>query len=416
MLPRLTLTLKQKIFTLLFIAFACSQAFAQDFYGFVRKADSTSSTIYQATVEVTENYKPFKTIKTYFDGAFKFTPAKDQLYTLKISYSGYKDTVYTITTDKKGIPSAQNVTVKLKKDGMRLMGIIKSADQDFPIKDATIILKNVVTRQENRLTTDIDGRYNFKMEYETNYRVSIDKRSEGVFNKYKDTTFYISTIGFNQPLDYKLDIVLDAMLYPTTTAREGYDANKPIASNVKPVIDVTKSSIAEKQPFVAEDKKLKSVQDVNAKLQAELEEAKKEIDDLKKKEAEQKKATAGGITVSKKQRVKEDPNLEVVVIRDEPVANRKMGDSVLANIAKQKEDAEQRRKLLEAEIANQKTEEANRRAKELAAKQTTKKNLETENGKLKKEDINIDPHSQFRTINGIPHKYKDGQWVPLTKL
>ena len=37
-------------------------------------------------------------------------------------------------------------------------------------------------------------------------------------------------------------------------------------------------------------------------------------------------------------------------------------------------------------------------------------------GKLKKEEINIDPYSQLRTINGIPHKYKDGRWVPLTRL
>lgn len=36
--------------------------------------------------------------------------------------------------------------------------------------------------------------------------------------------------------------------------------------------------------------------------------------------------------------------------------------------------------------------------------------------KLKKEDINTDFRENFRTIDGIPHKFKDGTWVPLTKL
>ncbi len=359
--------MKHKILALLFILFACVKVFAQDFYGFVKKADSTSSPVYQANVEITENYKPFKTLKTYFDGAFKFTPGKDQLYTIKISYNGYKDTAYTITTDKKGTLSAQNVTVKLKKDGMRLLGVIKSADESFPIKDATIILKNVMTRQEDRLTTDIDGKYNFKLEYETNYKVSIDKRSVGVFNKYKDTTFYVSTIGFNQPLDYKLDIILDAMLYPSTTIREGYDATKPVSANVKPVIEVANNSAMEKQPFVAEDKKLKSAQDANAKLLAELEKAKKEIEELKHKETEHKKFVAGGISAAKKPKAKENPNLEVVVIRDEPVVNKNQVDTSLAKITKQKEEAEKKAQQIEAEIARQKAEEQ-KRLKEAAIK------------------------------------------------
>lgn len=49
-------------------------------------------------------------------------------------------------------------------------------------------------------------------------------------------------------------------------------------------------------------------------------------------------------------------------------------------------------------------------------RRTTQDDFENILGKLKKEDINVDPYSQFRTINGIPHKYKDGVWVPLTKI
>ena len=52
----------------------------------------------------------------------------------------------------------------------------------------------------------------------------------------------------------------------------------------------------------------------------------------------------------------------------------------------------------------------------MVRQRTTQEDFENVLGKLKKEDINVDPYSQIRTINGIPHKYKDGQWVPLTKL
>ena len=229
----------QKILALLFILFICTKIFAQNFYGFVKRADSTSTSIYQADVVITEEGIPFKTLKTYFDGAFKFSMNKGKSYLIKISYNGYKDTTYTITTNKKGTTSAQNVTIRLSKHGMRLMGAIKNQDEIFPIKDATIVLKNVMTRKEDRQTTSIDGRFNFKLEYETNYRISIDKFSPGIFNKYKDTAFYISTIGFNQPLDYKLDIVLDELLYPAIAARVGYNFSRQATNKVKPIIEIT---------------------------------------------------------------------------------------------------------------------------------------------------------------------------------
>jgi len=41
---------KQKILALLFILFACAKIFAQDFYGFVKKADINSYPIKQSIV------------------------------------------------------------------------------------------------------------------------------------------------------------------------------------------------------------------------------------------------------------------------------------------------------------------------------------------------------------------------------
>ena len=346
----------------------CLQISAQDFYGHVKKADSTGTPIYQASVEISEGGKVAKTIKSYFDGGYKFTPAKEQTYSLRISYEGYKDTTLTFTTDKKGVPSAQNITVRLQKDGMRLLGVIKSRDENFPIKEATIILKNVMTRKEERITTDIDGRYNFKLEYETNYRVTIDKRSTGIFNKYKDTTFYISTVGFNLPLDYKLDIVLDRMLYAATTAREGYDATKAVNGNVKPVLAVKEP---ERQPFAEADQKLKKEQEANARLQAELEKTKKELEELKKKETEKK--PAGGLvatTGDNKKAKDKEPEPEVVVIKDEPVNNdvaAAKAKFTADSIARVKADLAAREQAKQDSIARVKAEQE-KAARELATR------------------------------------------------
>ena len=167
---------RKLLFSLLMLLF-CTVIFGQDFTGFVKKDDAKSTPVYQAKVEVLQGSKTVSTIKTYFDGSFKFTTVKNQSYTVKISCPGYVDTVINITADKKGAPTPATATVKLKKDGLRLVGKVKSADEDFPIKDVTVILKNVMTRQEDRQTTGIDGYYNFKLEYETNYYVSIDNRS-----------------------------------------------------------------------------------------------------------------------------------------------------------------------------------------------------------------------------------------------
>jgi hypothetical protein len=327
----------------------------------VKKADSLGTPIYQASVEVMESGKPFKSIKTYFDGTFKFTPNKEQSYIVKISYDGYKDTTYMFTTNGKGVPSAQNVNVRLKKDGMRLMGVIKGSDENFPIKEATIILRNVMTRKEERQTTGIDGRFNFKLDYETNYKVSIDKRSVGILNRYKDTSFYVATIGFNLPLDYKIDIILDPLFAAVTTPREGYDPTKANNANIKPVIEVkpstgnnTTTTAEEKQPFVIEDRKLKTAQDANNKLTQELEKAKKEIEEFKKKEAEQKKLGNGALSKGKS---RGGPDPEVVVITDEPVNKKATDDTALLAIIRQKEAAEKRALEIEAQIAKQKAEE-----------------------------------------------------------
>jgi outer membrane protein OmpA-like peptidoglycan-associated protein len=314
---------KQKFYVLLVLWFSTGQLFAQDFTGTVKKNDSLSAPIYQANVDILEGGKPFKMLKTYFNGTYKFTPAKSQTYKIHITYTGYTDTTFEVSTDKNGALNANNVLVKLKKDGMRLMGVVKSAEEDFPIQGAVVVLKNIITRLESRQTTGIDGAYNFKLDYETNYKFSIDKRSTGIINKYKDTTFYFSTVGFNIPLDYKLNVALDPVLCAQTDVREGYDPTTAKNPKTNPVVTTALTKEKElvpfaetKQPFIAAEK-LKIADDKIAQLQAELEKALKEIEALRKRELEAKKTPDLSInTTPASKKRKEDKNLEVGVIKD----------------------------------------------------------------------------------------------------
>jgi hypothetical protein len=230
-----------------------------------------------------EGDNAFKTLKTYFDGSFKFTPNKNQQYTISITYPGFTDTTYRINTDKNGKPDTNNITVYLRKDGMRLLGTIKNKEDNFPIDQVTIILKNVMTRQETRITTGIEGYYNFRLQYETNYRVSIDKNSPGIYKQFRDSTFYVSTVGFNMPLDYKLDIALEP-LPDRVIAPRPYNAKGP--SNTPTTAEKPKNN----KP-AAKDEKLKSYQDKISQLQAELEKTKKQLQE-KPKDGTTKSTTA----------------------------------------------------------------------------------------------------------------------------
>lgn len=49
----------------------------------------------------------------------------------------------------------------------------------------------------------------------------------------------------------------------------------------------------------------------------------------------------------------------------------------------------------------------------------TKSSLEDINeivSKIKKVDKYVKPNFKFKNMGGIPHKFKNGSWVPLTKI
>lgn len=238
---------------LLLLLTALPAAAQTELVGKVTDSDSSRTPFFQAVITVSQNDKVKETLKTYFDGTFRIKVRPSQTYQLKVSYPGYVDSVLTLITDKKTNVKQGSLVFALHKDGLRLMGYVLSREGDDPIEGAGLLLKNVMTRKETRFLTDKAGYYNMQLEYETNYSLKIDKRSPGIINKYQDTSFYLSTIGFNQPLDFRYDIKLGKAT-TQITARDGYDPTaQPQNKNLKPVLEVYgyKDSVKKQQQQLA---------------------------------------------------------------------------------------------------------------------------------------------------------------------
>ena len=229
----------KKVYHLFFVLLLCSQGSkAQDLIGKITEQDSAHTPLYMAVVEQMQNGKTIATYKTYFDGTYHIKVSPGQTYQLRASFPGRADTTVSISVDKHAALYIGTIFISLRKDGMRLTGYILDQAQDKPIRDACIILRNVMTRKEERYTTGTDGSYNLKMDYETNYTLKIDKMSPGIINKYQDTSFNISTIGFNKPLDFRLDIRFGPAT-STTVPRTEYDLHTKVDNrNLKPALAV----------------------------------------------------------------------------------------------------------------------------------------------------------------------------------
>ena len=222
---------------------------AQDLVGKISDNDTLRTPLFLAEITQLQGEQVVATCKTYFDGTFRIKVKPSQSYKVKVSYPGRTDTTVSIVVDKRGTLTSGSLFISLRKDGLRLMGFILDKEQDIPLKEVSITLKNVMTRREEKYFTDINGYYNLKMDYETNYTLKIDKLSPGIMNKYQDTSFNISTIGFNKPVDFKLDIKLG----PTNgyiAPRPDYDPRaKARNRNLKPILQVlgTRDSVKRRE-------------------------------------------------------------------------------------------------------------------------------------------------------------------------
>lgn len=231
---------------------------AQTYMAKVFKSDGDRQPLFHADYKVVNSELVVAKGKTYFDGGLKFNLTSSGTYYLTVSYPGFKDTVISISSKKIKKGEFYNDTIFLQKNGMRLMGKLIDKEQDLPIKDAVIVLKNVMTREEVFQTTGLDGYYNFKLDFETNYQVRVDKFSEGIINRFQDTSFYVSTIGFTLPLDFKLDIKLPKARGYTNPRNVSYTFD---SSKLKPVLAVKKSVDTPKEnvPIIASSTEQKIV-------------------------------------------------------------------------------------------------------------------------------------------------------------
>ncbi len=333
-------------------------ATAQDLVGKITDADSAATVLYQAEVTQSQGDKVIGVYKTYFDGTFHIKVKANQTYQIKASYPGRRDSTVTISVDKNGTLYKGTLFISLHKDGLRLMGYVIDRDQDIPIKDAGILIRNVMTRKEDKYITDVNGYYNLKMDFETNYTFRIDKRSPGIVNRYQDTSFNISTIGFNQPLDFKLDIKLGPAA-GVTTARPGYDPYaKPDNKNLKPVVEVygmkDSTKIREQAAALAElEHKLTGKDSVIASLD-------KRINDIN----QAKKDQATALNAANEQKKKDQ----------DAAAKQKAEQDLKTKMEEQKKKDEEAAAILRGE------QEKNHREEELKAKQ------QAENERKEKEE------------------------------
>jgi outer membrane protein OmpA-like peptidoglycan-associated protein len=222
------------------------------FKGMVCEDSTTKTPLFQAEIFILANGAEVLKLTSGFDGVFAIKTAKNIFYSVKVAYPGCKDVSVEFQTDKKGNPTPASAIFVMKKDGLRLVGKVRDAKTQMPIAQADVILKDIQTREETRFTTGKDGAYNLKLRYETNYRVSIDKRSPGIVNRYEDTVFFVSTLGFNQPLDYALDIVLRPAQQLTNRTEYSPPPNKPAS---KPVVEV--------QPTLKPDASVNKMKEIN---------------------------------------------------------------------------------------------------------------------------------------------------------
>ena len=358
-----------------FILLLCSyEAKAQDLIGKITDQDSTHSPLFMAEIAQMQDGKTLATYKTYFDGTFRVKVKPNQSYDLKVSFPGRSDTTVSISVDKHGTLYTGTLFISLHKDGLRLTGFIIDQIQDIPIKDACIVLRNVMTRKEDRFTTDVNGSYNLKMDYETNYTLRIDKMSPGILNKYEDTSFNISTIGFNKPLDFRLDIKLG----PTNgyvAPRPEYDPHaKPVNRNLKPSLVVlgSKDSVQKRvQDSIVMSlnlqltKKDSAIASIDKQIHAAINKANNEpkvalrdIDPEEKKKLED--ARMAQEVEARKRELAEEQKKKDIEKAEADLKTKQLAEKELqAKLDKELQDAETRKKQQQAQAAANQLKEIN---------------------------------------------------------
>ncbi len=339
----------KKVLSLLWCVWWIQLSLAQGIFKGKVSEDSTGKIpVFQAEVSVLANAAEVLKITSDFDGSFAIKTAKNTFYSIKVSYPGCKDVSVEFQTDKKGKPQISNALFVMKRDGLRLVGKVRSMKTGMPIERADVVLKDIQTREETHFLTEKDGAYNLKLRYETNYRVSIDKRSPGIVNRYEDTVFFVSTLGFNQPLDYNLDILLRPAEKLTNRTEYVQPENKPAS---KAVVEVKATLNPDGSPIKTVDaslekleiKKEKSTVKPNKKESVEEVPTQDTVKQKKQKEVKEKKEKVRREKkgkVEKAQKSKEaivaDKNVKAAAKEKEPQVEKKSKEAKAEKLAARK--------------------------------------------------------------------------------
>ncbi|HRN93410.1 MAG TPA: OmpA family protein [Chitinophagales bacterium] len=353
-----------KNFFLVLCSFWITQiAFAQNIFKGIVCEDSISKTaIFQAEIFVLANGTQVLKLSSDFDGSFAIKTVKNTFYSIKVSYPGTKDVSYEFQTDKKGKPSVSSALFVMKRDGLRLVGKVLSEKTNLPIGDAVLVLKDIQTREETRFTTKSDGAYNLKLHYETNYRVSIDKRSPGIVNRYEDTVFFVSTIGFNQPLDYALNIALRPVQQLTNRTEyipiEDKPATKPVVEvqpNLNPDGTPLKGRDEEEKKTVEHKKNEKKEQKSKVKKEEKVSDSKNEIKPKKVKNVKTEKANKSPKEKAQKPAKSEAKSKKQKIAKPKKETGSKKEKEMVVDVPKQAVDTMQKvqKKVVTEEIKSE---------------------------------------------------------------
>ena len=100
-----------------------------------------------------------------------------------------------------------------------LSGVVTDSASHKPIANAKVILINLKTKAKQEVTVDASGKYQYKLDKETDYEVYAEKR--GYF---ASKSYIKSTKGF----EYSADLIQDLVLAPPTVVLRGvfYDIDK----------------------------------------------------------------------------------------------------------------------------------------------------------------------------------------------
>lgn len=398
---------KYLFFIVLCMAFSFD-AISQTYNARIFKCDAERVAVFQAKYTVIKDGVALEEGKTYFDGGLSVQYSPKSKYKIIVSYPGYKDTTLVFNSKDLGKSNKKIDTVCLQKNGMRLFGRLMDVSQDLPIKGAVLILKNVMTRSEVIHTTALDGYFNFKLDFETNYQLKVDKYSLGILNKYQDTSFYISTIGFTLPLDFKLDIFLPKARGYTTPRDVSYSFD---SSKLKPVLALKKSdayliesndsimtlgkpnaSIDQSNEAVSENLEPKSVPVAKAVESIVVAKVNAKSDSSKKVYAENQKA-AKKEKVAKVTVTKEKVNTPVELHAEKAVSPKK---EKVAKVSLTKEKVETPKRLRSVKVVSEKKD---KQAKPKAKKEVNMPDTTVfaQKRKVKKEPI----ASKFNVISAI---------------